>query len=148
VGTLYGYFLKKDEILREVLRHHGEEEIAGFTALINDQTPAIERLCLALNAFGRWVRDNRTLLISAFEVSARVKDDDDTAANWISKATAGMIREGIASGEFRPVPIGVTARSLISVYSMAMLGVTVWQGMEDSPRTLEDLEQMVRTLLT
>lgn len=148
VGTLYGYFANKDEILREVLRHHGEEEIASFLAAITESTLHIDRLCLALGAFARWVRDNRTLLMSAFEASARSREPDDSAAVSIAKSLVTMIKEGIAAGEIRPIPPVITAKALISTYSMAMLGAGQWRGDEDEPRTIDDLEAMVRGMLT
>lgn len=148
VGTLYGYFSNKDDILHEVLRSHGEQITREFLDSVNEQTPALERLCLALNGFARYLRDNRILLHSAFQVDSRNPRAESNPSAWIIRQYTMMIRDGIERGELAPVPPETTARALVSAYTMAMLGVAHWRGAEDDPRTACDLEAMTRQLLT
>lgn len=148
VGTLYGYFSNKDEILREVLRAHGEQVTREFLQSVNDNTPAIERICLALDGFTRYLRENRMLLLSAFRADSRSRDEEDSHAAWLTRAFASMLRDGIESREFRPVPPETTARALISAYTMAILGIGHWRGLENDPQTARDLEAMTRQMLS
>ena len=40
VGTLYGYFASKEEMLHEVLRQHSDEAIERYQASVDESTPA------------------------------------------------------------------------------------------------------------
>lgn len=147
VGTLYGYFGSKDDILREVLLLARNEALEGYLAAVDETTPAIDCICTALRQVGVYVRDNRTILIAAFQVSARHRPLDEEQALWIYNAFAGLIRSGIESGELRAVPVDTTVRMLIGTYTTAMLGLAIWKGREDDTRTLKDLDQLTRNLL-
>ena len=147
VGTLYGYFDSKDEILREVLLLARNEALEGYLAAIDEQTPTIDRICTALRQVGVWVRNNRTILIAAFQISARQRPLDEEQAVWVYNAFATMLHEGIASGELRKVPVDTTVRMLLGAYTTAMLGLAAWKGREDDPKTLADLDLLTRGML-
>ncbi len=147
VGTLYGYFNSKEDILREVLRHARDEALESYLSGIDAQTPAIERMCKALESMAVHLRNNRTLLMAVFQVAARNKAIDEEQATWLYGAFSELLRSGMESGEFRALPLDSTIRMLISTYMMAFVGVGVWQGREDDPDLLGELDALVRALL-
>lgn len=148
VGTLYGYFASKEDILREVLRAYSEDAVQRYYAAIKPETPAIDRIITGLRTFAEYIRGNRAILIAAFQVAARERRIEDQPAEWLVSSYEQMLKEGIAAGELKDVPIGSTSRLLLGTYLQAMLGVGVWHGRSKDPATLRDLEAITRTMLT
>ncbi|MCK9519894.1 MAG: TetR/AcrR family transcriptional regulator [Dehalococcoidia bacterium] len=147
VGTVYGYFAAKEQILREVLRTHTQEAVARYHAAVSEDTPAIDRVLAALDTFAQYLRENRTVLLAAFQTAAGTRPLEEEEADWLFEAYSNLIREGVQGGELRDVPVSATVRMLIGSYSMAVLGVGPWAGQEEDPGTLPELERLVRTLL-
>lgn len=147
VGTLYGYFTSKEEILKEVLHQARDEALEDYLAGIDAQTPAIERVCKALESMAGYLRTNRTILLAMFQVATRNKAIDEEQAEWLYVAFADMLRFGMDSGEFRALPLDSTIRMLISTYMMAFVGLGLWQGREDDPDLVAELDALVRALL-
>jgi AcrR family transcriptional regulator len=147
VGTVYGYFNSKDDVLREVVRLHSAAAIERYRAAVDDETPAPDRICAALDSLAHYMRDNRRVLGAAFRVAARNGRDDEQGTRWLLNSYRQMLSDGIARGELRAVPVGAMARTLFNTYTMAMLGMGVWRGKEDDPRTLADLQEMTRAML-
>jgi AcrR family transcriptional regulator len=146
VGTLYGYFASKDEVLREVLREHSVEAVQNYRAGIREDTPSIEKVVRGLATFSRYVHENRRLLIAAFYVSARDGGSMENS-DWLLKSYSEMIQEGVDRGEFKKVPVEATARMLVSTHSNAVLGLGIWREVRDDPNTLRELEALTRALL-
>lgn len=146
VGTLYGYFESKDDVLREVLREHSAEAVQTYRAGISEDTPSIEKVTRGLSTFARYVHDNRRLLMAAFYVSARDGRGMDES-DWLLKSYSQMIQEGIDRGQFKKVPVEATARLLVSAHSNAVLGLGIWREVRDDPKTLEELQELTRALL-
>ncbi len=147
VGTLYGYFGSKEDILREVLQTERDEALDRFFAGINERTSHMDRACLAVTALGTYLKKNRTILVSAFQVGARNPQVDEAQSEWLHASFHAMIREGIASGEFREVPIDPTVRMLVGTTMLATLGIGNWAGLQDRPETLTELESLTRSVL-
>jgi AcrR family transcriptional regulator len=147
VGTVYGYFAAKEQILREVLRAHSKEAVARYHAAVSDETPAIDRVITALDTFARYIHENRTVLLAAFQTAASSRPLDDDDADWVFDAYGNLIREGIERGELRDVPVGAAVRVLVGSYSMAMLRLGPWAGQDDEAATRAELEQVARALL-
>lgn len=147
VGTLYGYFSNKEEILNEVLRTHGALAVRAVQDNFTHAN-ALDRLVAALNGFSDYLREYRVLLLSAFQLNAKRLATDETPASWLSRAFELIIIEGITKGEIRDVPPQATARTIVSGYILATLGVVHWHDSIDNPETPRDLEKMVRALLT
>lgn len=148
VGTLYGYFSNKDDILHEVLRAHGEMVTREFLESVNENTPMLDRMLMALGVFAHYLRENRILLHSAFQVDSRNSRAESNPNAWIIRQFTMMIRTGSERGELADVDPETTARALVSVYTMCMLGIGHWRGFEDDARTSRELETMVRQMLT
>jgi len=147
VGTLYGHFASKEEILREVLSTHSAEAVEQFRLAVHTDSPALDRLCTALGAFASYLRDNRTILLAGFRLGMRSPRSDESPSTWLGQACRQLIAEGIARGELKEVPVGATVRLLMGTYTLAMLGIGGWHGHEDAAETVYDLETLARTLL-
>ncbi|MCZ2110533.1 MAG: TetR/AcrR family transcriptional regulator [Dehalococcoidia bacterium] len=148
VGTLYGYFSSKEEILREVIRQTSQQSIERYLAAVGTTTHPIDRVCLALGTFAGFIRENRSVLVAAFQVAARHRRIDELPTEWLINNYQVMLQEGVDAHDFRRVPAATTARVLVGTYLQAMLGIGIWRGREDDPQTEQELEMIVRTLLT
>ena len=147
VGTLYGYFASKDEVLNEVLREHSVEAIQNYRAGIDDTTPSIEKVNRGLAEYRRYIQDNRKLITAAFYVSTRDGRMLEESSAWLVKVYEQMIREGIDRGEFKNVPVAAAARMLLNVHANAVLGIGVWRDGFQEQSTGKDLDQLARALL-
>lgn len=147
VGTLYGYFSSKDDILREVLQAERDEALDRYFASIEASTPYTERACMAVEALATYLRNNRIILTAAFQVGARNRQVDESQAEWLHAGFRDMIRAGIAAGEFRHLPLDATVRAIVGTTMLAMLGIGNWAGEEDKPETPETLVALTRAIL-
>jgi len=148
VGTLYGYFRSKEEILREVLREHSIEAVQRYRSAIDESTPAIEKICTALDVLAVYFRENRPILLAAFNLGPREDDSESHPGSWLYRAWRQMLQEGMDAGELRRLPVDTTVRSLLAVYTTAFLGIGHFRGRRDDPQVCRDLETLTRTLLT
>lgn len=147
VGTLYGYFDSKDDILREVLQTERDEALEQYFASIDERTPYMERAVMAVNSLAVYLRKNRRILVAAFQVGARNRQVDEAQVAWLHSGFREMVQEGIAAGEFRPLPLDATVRMLVGTTMLAMLGIGNWAGEEDKPGTVAELETLTRGVL-
>jgi len=145
VGTLYGYFNSKYELLQEVLRQHALEARERYRASVDESTPAVERVVRTLEEVARYVRENRVLLASAFREEPGDRRPE-YPAEWLFEALGQEIKRGIERGELHNVPIDPTVKTLLTVYTAAMLGIGVWHG-EDPDKALAELNEMTRAFL-
>jgi hypothetical protein len=108
----------------------------------------MERACKAVQSLATYLRNNRKILVAAFQVGARNRQVDEAQAEWLHNGFRQMIDAGIAAGEFRELPLDPTVRMLVGTTMLAMLGIGNWAGEEDKPSTLNDLEALTRGLLS
>lgn len=147
VGTLYGYFDSKDDILREVLQTERDEALEQYFASIDERTPYMERAVMAVHSLAMYLRKNRRILVAAFHVGARNPQVDEAQAAWLHEGFREMIQSGIDAGEFRSLPVDSTVRMLVGTTMLAMLGIGNWAGEENKPGTLRELETLTRGVL-
>lgn len=142
VGTLYGYFHSKEDILREVLVLARNEAFERYLGAIDETTPAIDRLCTALRTVVVFFRENRTMLTATFHLAT-----DPEQAVWLYQSYRALLQDGIARGDFPRVPVDTTVRLLIGAYAAAALGIGAWAGRGDDPAVISELDELVRCLL-
>jgi len=147
VGTLYGYFGSKDDILREVLQTERDEALERYFASIDERTSYMDRACLAIAALASYLKSNRIILTAAFQVGARNRQVDESQVEWLHAGFRDMVQQGIAAGEFRELPLDATVRMLVGTTMLAVLGIGNWAGEEDKPETLQDLDALTRCVL-
>ncbi len=147
VGTLYGYFSSKDEILREVLQTERDEALDRYFASIHHDTSCMDQACMAVDTLATYLKKNRTILVAAFQVAARNRQVDEAQAEWLHQGFRDLIRRGISAGEFRELPLDATVRMLVGTTMLAMLGIGNWAGLEDQPETIAELQALTRGVL-
>jgi AcrR family transcriptional regulator len=147
VGTLYGYFASKDEVLKEVLREHSANAVQNYRAGIEKSTPPIDKVIRGLSEYRRYIQDNRKLITAAFYVSTRDGRMMDDSNDWLLNTYCQMIQEGIDSGQFKTLPVQATARWLLNVHANAVLGLGIWRPVQSSPATESEIEELTRALL-
>jgi len=119
-GTLYLYFPSKEELLKAVIQHFlgteiaaGVEEAAG---LEGHAAQVMEQLLVSW-----WTRVYEGPASGVFKlVITEVRNFPEIAAFWVErvvdpgqKLVEGMLRRGIASGEFRDVDIQAAVHSIL-----------------------------------
>lgn len=148
VGTLYGYFASKEDILRAVLDDQRDEAVARYHASIAADTSAVDRVAMAFSTLATYITENRGILLAAFHIGRRETLSDDEPLEWLVMAYKSLIAEGIHRGSIANVPVDATARSLVGTYLMALLGIGIWKGRENDPQTLADLQVLTRHVLS
>jgi AcrR family transcriptional regulator len=147
VGTVYGYFESKAEILQEVLLEHSREAIAGYLGGLDQSTPHIERIIQALATYAVWLRQNRTLLRAAFSTSILTSDNPEINGEGLMRGFDEMLRAGMNAGELRRLPSQTTASVILGAYASAFLGIAGWSRRQDDPTLQGELESIVRGML-
>lgn len=147
VGTVYGYFASKADILQAVLVEHSRIAIGRYEAAVNERTPHMERIIAALAAYAGYLEENRTLLRAAFNSDVLKNGYRELDRGWLIDAFEGLLRGGIAAGEVRDLPVQTTVYVLLSTYMMAFLGLGAWSSRRDSPELRGELETIVRAML-
>ena len=148
VGTVYGYFAAKEEILREVLRVHADEAVELYRGAITPGMSALDRLLVALDSLVTYVRDNEAILKAALQTGIRGRlVDERSPQEWLFEAYRAMLQRGIERGELRAVPVDATVRALLTTYMTALLGIGLWRGYEHDPNTPDELREFTRALL-
>lgn len=148
VGTLYGYFRSKEDVLRAVIETQAAEVIERSHGTIEATATHIDRLLAAIDLHARFARANQGILRAAFELAARDGTVGEQPTKGVFEAYLALIQAGIDAGEFQRVPVETTARTILGTYTLAMLGIGVFQGQHDNPRTRQDLDTMTRMFLT
>lgn len=148
VGTVYGYFDSKAEILQAVLLDHSRVAIAGYLDTISEDTSHIERVISALRTYAVYLRQNRTLLRAAFSSSIITSENPELSGASLMLAFEEMLTRGMEVGELRRLPARTAAHSILGAYASAFLGVGIWYRRQDDPSMTDELEQIVRAMLT
>lgn len=147
VGTVYGYFASKEEILRGVLDAQSDEAVQRYWATVDPAGDAVDHAVTAMRGLAEYIRDNRRVLMAALAVAARSGRVDDQSSQWLLESLTKMLSEGVERGEVASIPVDTTVRALMTVSLQAMLRVGIWDESQDDERTIADLETITRQLL-
>lgn len=148
VGTLYGYFRSKEELLKEVLSERTSHAVAGYLASIPAGATMVDRVVSACGIFSGFIQANRSILLATFQASTRRGFEmEDAPAEWLFVALRQMIAAGIHAGEMREVPIDATARAILGIHLMGVLGIGIFKDRANDPELVTDLQTIARLLL-
>jgi AcrR family transcriptional regulator len=122
-GSLYHYIQAKEDLLWEIMAHAMETLREGVApALQAVHAPASVRLRTAISAHLRaaaQIRDELTILhVELKSLSRRRRDAVVAMRDEYERIFRALVRDGVASGEFRPVDEKATV--------FAMLGACNW----------------------
>jgi AcrR family transcriptional regulator len=150
LGTMYGYFPSKEDVLRTVLDGRRREVVAQVTEALQTLPNAVDRACLVLRHTWAYLHEHRQMAIAliAFDANgANQRESRSADHNETLQALITILRNGAARGEVAVLPIETTARSLLSVYTWAALQLGIWRGAPNPEGVLQDLDQLTRRLL-
>ena len=147
VGTVYGYFRSKEDLLGAVLSERTELAVREYLPQLASVPDAVERILAALRFFTTFIQDNRAILHATFQVSTRRHSEALPPADWLFGIFEEMLTTGIESGELRLVPVDATARASVGVHLMAVLGIGIFRDRVNDPALVTDLQTIARALL-
>ncbi len=148
VGTLYGYFRSKEDLLQEVLNQRSARALQSYVSSLPSGAGALERTLAGLRLLAEFIRENRPILRATFQATAfRGNEQREPPAEQIFRAFRDMLASDVAAGDLRQVPIDTTARALIGLHLMAVLGIGIFREMADDPAQADDLQTITRMLL-
>ena len=147
LGTVYGYFQSKEELLGAVLRARSENELVRFQAGLLIGTPTPELIVAALDRVRAYAEDNRAILLAAIGIRLAGTSEDEPLGGWVIQAFRLLLQLGIDRGEVRPLPVDTTARMLVSTALTCGLGMGPWRGRATDIQAAAEVKDVVRTIL-
>ncbi|HEX3318305.1 MAG TPA: TetR/AcrR family transcriptional regulator [Solirubrobacteraceae bacterium] len=122
-GTVYRYFPSKAALFAEVFRRAATAELALIAGIVESPGPPRGRLGAAVEAFARRALAAPTLV---YALMAEPVDPAIEAERLASKRAwralfAGLLREGVESGDLAPLDPEVTAAALVGGMQEALL---------------------------
>ena len=120
-GTLYLYYPSKEELLKEVIRHHVINPIAEGVQIIREfEGPTPELLALVLRLWWERIGETRASGIVKL-MTSEVRNFPEIAQFWVDEVIspahqmiAEIVEGGIARGEFRPVNVENVVHALVA----------------------------------
>lgn len=147
VGTLYGYFPSKEDLLHEVLWSLGQETVERYGAALNSSKTPLEQVLAVLGLWSEYLIEHAPIVRSVFQ-SGKHDDAGGGAGKALYDMVAGLLQTGIDEGSIRKLPASATARMLLGSYMLAILRIGPWTGAEDTDVVRQDLESIARTMLS
>lgn len=149
LGTLYGYFVSKEELLRTILAGRRAAAVARGSEDLRRVRGSLDRVCLLLRQVWEHLDANRrvSLALTAIDAS-HPPTQRSPEQSALFGALVQHLRRGQERGEIAPVPAEAAARALLSTYTWAALRLGIWRDAGEPAAVLEDLERLTRSLLT
>jgi TetR/AcrR family transcriptional regulator, cholesterol catabolism regulator len=118
-AALYHYFADKNELFARIVIDV-IERMVGFTeSRIREGDTAETKLRAFMEAYAEFFEDNASESIASSRSFSELKPSPqrDQALYWRDRYESilrGILREGVASGEFRPGEVALTGRAILS----------------------------------
>jgi AcrR family transcriptional regulator len=147
-ATVYNYFANKEEVFREIIAQELDRLRESMRLELNPEDPPEERLLAMVRARHRRLKELKKLYRVALDVgrdllpmpAAELKAFQDDQVALI----AGLLREGVELGRFRPVDTEVLGAALYSAYR----GLEEDLFFQNHSSLEEGVECLMRTLFT
>lgn len=150
LGTVYGYFPSKEDVLRIALEARRQQAVQQSTEALRQTRGAVERACLILRHLWEFLDEHRALSLALLSLDASrsgsSRRGDGNQATYA--ALLIQLERGQARGEVAPIPLETTLKALLSSYTWAALRLGIWRDTRDATQVLSDLEALSRRLLT
>ncbi|MEQ1440765.1 TetR/AcrR family transcriptional regulator [Fontimonas sp. SYSU GA230001] len=122
-GALYRYFPSKAELYVELLTEAVRHECTILEGIVSGRGTARQRLRAAVESFARRALEGPNL---AYAFIAEPADPEVDAARIVcreqfSAVFAKVLKDGIASGEFPPQPVDVSAACIVGAFTEALV---------------------------
>lgn len=145
-GTIYLYFPSKEAIFEALVTANIVPVIEGLQAAAAGSTcPASGRLRMLANAFAGITADPRLVAIPRL-VLAEAGNFPDMARFYRKEVVGrglamvtGILEQGIAAGEFRPLDADLVARLFVAPMVLGALWRTTFSPIEEVPLRIPDL---------
>lgn len=147
VGTLYGYFPSKDDLLHEVLWALAQETVAEYGELLSTSKTPLDQLMAVLDLWSEFLIANGPIVRGVFQ-SARSSELSGGAGKALYDMVAGLLQRGMDDGVIRKLPADTTGRMLLSTHLLAILRIGPWGAHEDTAAVRKELATITRALLT
>jgi AcrR family transcriptional regulator len=127
-GTLYRYYPSKEELFKAVVRENLSARIAEAVEWVAQHSGgSAELLCLLMTEWWQRVGQgtaggiSKIMLVEARQFPELARFYVDEVVTPTHRLLGGLIARGVASGEFRPVPVAETVHVLIGPMLHMML---------------------------
>ncbi|MFN0096467.1 MAG: TetR/AcrR family transcriptional regulator [Dehalococcoidia bacterium] len=147
VGTLYGYFVSKDEILREVLYAQAAVQSETYRAAVAAVPNGLDRLLFSFDLLMEYIDQNRAIIRGILEVHHPEEEARAQPLEWLFQSARALLLAGQAQGHIRPLPIDTTARLIVGAALSAGLGQGAWRGVESDAGVRAELRLLIRELV-
>ncbi|MFN0144871.1 MAG: TetR/AcrR family transcriptional regulator [Dehalococcoidia bacterium] len=147
LGTVYGYFGSKEELLTAVVRARSEHELDRFRAGLVIGTPTPELIIAVLERVRTYAEENRPILLAAIGTRLPAATEAEEIGGWVVQAFRLLLQLGIDRGEIRPLPADTTARMLTSMALACGIGMGAWPSPAGAERVSAEMKQIVRAML-
>jgi AcrR family transcriptional regulator len=141
VGTFYLHFATKEALFRAVVEDTVRRLKAAVDAARATTTDAVGRMRAANTAFCRFAGANREVFRIVFGHGAAYNDVVRRAQALFAADVEETLREGIASGEFAPLPPPIAAQAMVGIATQVL---SWWTEHPSVP--IETLDQTMTTL--
>jgi len=119
-GTLYLYYPSKEELLKEVIRHHVINPISEGVQIIRDfEGPTPDLLALMLRLWWERIGETRASGIVKL-MTSEVRNFPEIAQFYVDEVVspsnqmlAQVIQRGVDRGEFRPINVDEVVHALV-----------------------------------
>jgi AcrR family transcriptional regulator len=145
LGTMYGYFPSKEDVLRTVLEERRQHATASITEAVAAARTTPEKIHALLDNLWLHLHENRPLALALFAIEAA--KPEATRGDQSYRAMVELLRHGQSRNEIGAVPVETTARALLSVYYVSALQLGIWRDVEDAQAGRADLAALTRQLL-
>jgi AcrR family transcriptional regulator len=154
-GTIYLYFPSKEAVFKALVQNKLVSELARFAGMARDHHGAIGPLLAdVLRAIGRFLTTSNLVVLPKI-VIAEAGNFPDLARIYRAEVAerglalfGGLLRAGMARGEFRDIPLPHAVRLCIAPLLLAAIWRTTFAPLDSEPYDYEGLiEAHIATLL-
>lgn len=148
-GTLYRYFPSKEELCRQVFREVSAREMNLLAGIAQSDAPARERLDRVLRTFASRAVKGRRLAYAllAEPVDVGLAEERARFRRTHGEIFAGLLEDGIASGEFPPIDVRIAAACIAGAIPTALIGPLAPQSHELEEKGDHVVDEIVRFCL-
>ncbi len=152
-GSLYWYFESKRDLFKSLIEMWFEDLMEGLVEAVDSAPTANQKLSVMVDAVKETVALRPELARAQLEFFAMALRDEEIRG-WLRENYAvqreffaRIVEQGIAAGEFRPVPVDAVARMIMAYFDGAWLHQELHEASPDTEAVLEEVKTTVLAVL-